>query len=106
MQGGNMLVVQVNICVKDNFIDQFITATRENVEKSLKEKGIARFDFLQNIENPSKFLLTEAYRNDNAPAFHKETAHYQKWKSTVECMMVEPRNSVKYNNILPEDNEF
>ncbi len=101
-----MLVVQVNILVKKEFVEDFIAATIENARASIKEKGIARFDFLQDQDNPEKFILIEAYRKDDAPAEHKETAHYKKWKSTVESMMSEPRFSEKYRNIMPNDNEF
>jgi quinol monooxygenase YgiN len=34
---------------------------------------------------------------------HKETAHYKKWRDTVEAMMAEPRTSLKYSNVFPDD---
>lgn len=101
-----MLVVQVNIVVKKDQIDNFIQATKENVSHSINEKGVARFDFFQSQEDPAKFILMEAYRNENALAEHKETDHYQKWKATVEPMMAEPRLSIKYANILPNDKDY
>jgi quinol monooxygenase YgiN len=101
-----MLVVQVNIHVKDDQIDEFITATKENVRNSINENGIARFDFFQNQQEPAKFILLEAYKTENAPAEHKETDHYKKWKTTVEPMMAETRFSIKYSNILPIDKKY
>ncbi len=101
-----MLVVQVNINVKEESVDAFIAATKENVSRSIKEKGIARFDFLQNRDEPTKFILIEAYRYENASAEHKETDHYKKWKSIAEPMMAEPRYRVIFSNILPEDAEY
>lgn len=101
-----MLVVQVNIVVKKEFIKAFITATEENAINSVHEKGIARFDFFQNQYDPARFILIEAYRDANAPAEHKESKHYKKWKDTVEEMMAEPRNSVKYANVFPDDKEY
>jgi quinol monooxygenase YgiN len=101
-----MLLVQVNIHVKGEQIEQFIKATEENVRNSILEKGVARFDFFQNQEDPSKFILFEAYRDENAPTKHKETDHYKRWKSTVEIMMAEPRSSIKYSNILPIDEDL
>jgi len=101
-----MLVVQVNVHVKEDQIERFIKATEENVRNSILEKGVARFDFFQNQEDPSKFILIEAYRDENAPAQHKETEHYKKWKSSVELMMLEPRFSIKYSNILPIDKDL
>jgi (4S)-4-hydroxy-5-phosphonooxypentane-2,3-dione isomerase len=101
-----MLVVQVNLLIKNEFINDFIDATKENALNSIKEKGIARFDFFQNQDDPAKFILIEAYRNNDAPVLHKETEHYKKWKSAVEAMMAEPRYSIKYKNILPTDNKI
>jgi (4S)-4-hydroxy-5-phosphonooxypentane-2,3-dione isomerase len=101
-----MLIVQVNIAIQKEFIEEFISATIENVRYSNHEKGIARFEFYQNQDDQAKFFLIEAYRDINAPAAHKETDHYKKWKSTVEKMMAEPRFSVKYSNIFPNDQEY
>jgi (4S)-4-hydroxy-5-phosphonooxypentane-2,3-dione isomerase len=101
-----MLVLEVNIKVKKEFIPDFIKATVENASHSVHEKGIARFDFFQNNEDPTKFILIEAYKDADGPAKHKETDHYKKWKSIAEGMMAEPRFSVKYSNIFPEDKEY
>jgi len=101
-----MLVVQVNVYVKEEQIEGFIKATEEHVNNSIKELGIARFDFFQNQEDPTKFILIEAYRNENAPAKHKETDHYKKWKAAVEPMMSKPRFSIKFTNILPKDKDL
>jgi autoinducer 2-degrading protein len=50
-----------------------------------------------------KPALVEAYRTPDDPARHKETAHYQTWRDAVADMMAEPRSSVKYDNIFPDD---
>ena len=99
-----MYIVQVYVKVKENDVNQFIFASCENAVNSLQEDGIVRFDVLQNIDEPQKFLLTEVYRDDEAPLEHKNTTHYKKWKETVAEMMAEPRCSVKYKNIFPDNN--
>lgn len=98
-----MLIVHVHVQVKPDAIDAFREATAENARNSIREPGIARFDVIQEAGNPSRFVLVEVYRTAEAPAQHKETAHYQKWRDTVEPMMAEPRKSVKYANIFPPD---
>lgn len=98
-----MLIVHVHVHVKPEFIEAFREATLENARNSFREPGIARFDVLQREDDPTRFLLVEVYRNDQAPAAHKETAHYQTWRDAVAPMMAEPRSSVKYANIYPED---
>lgn len=98
-----MLIVHVHVHVKPECIEAFKAATSENARNSIQEAGIARFDVVQQQDNPAKFVLVEVYRDAAAPAKHKETAHYAKWRDTVADMMAEPRTSVKYGNVCPED---
>jgi len=98
-----MLIVQVHVHVKSEYSNEFIEATSINAKNSIKEPGIARFDIIQQQDNPYRFILVEVYRTAADPAKHKETAHYATWRDTVADMMAEPRSSVKYMNIYPED---
>lgn len=101
-----MLVVHVHVHVKPEFIEAFKQASIENARHSLREQGIARFDVMQNAEDPTRFILVEVYRTDEAPARHKETAHYAAWRDAVTPMMAEARTSVKYSNAFPPDDEW
>lgn len=96
-----MLIVHVNAHVKPEFIEAFKQATVANASQSVKEPGIARFDLIQQADDPSRFLLVEVYRTAQDPARHKETAHYAAWRDAVAPMMAEPRTSVKYANVYP-----
>jgi quinol monooxygenase YgiN len=98
-----MIVVHVHAHLRPEFVDSFIHATVENARNSVQEAGIARFDFIQQQDDPTRFVLVEVYRDAEAPARHKETAHYQKWRDTVAAMMLEPRTSSKYTNLFPGD---
>ena len=98
-----MLVVHVHVQVKPEFLEVFKQATLENARQSVKEPGIARFDVIQQSDDPSRFLLVEVYRSSGASAQHKETAHYQIWRDTVAPMMAVPRASVKYSSLYPPD---
>jgi|SRR5215217_5914780 len=100
---NSLRVVQVHIHVKPEHVDAFREATVVNARESAKEPGIARFDVLQDSEDPTRFVLVEVYRTAQAPAEHKETAHYLTWRDTVAPMMAEPRTSRKYVNLFPED---
>ena len=98
-----MLIVHVHVHVKPDQVEAFKRATLDNARNSVNEPGIARFDIVQQQDDPSRFVLVEVYRDDHAPAQHKETAHYAKWRDTVADMMAEPRSSVKYSNIFPDE---
>lgn len=96
-----MLVVHVHVHVKPEHLAAFISATRDNCEASLKEPGVARFDVVQQADDPARFVLVEAYKTAEAPAQHKQTAHYALWRDTVEPMMQSPRSSVRYASVCP-----
>lgn len=101
-----MLVVHVQIQVRPESVAAFKAATIANAQESIKEPGIARFDFMQQQDDPTRFVLVEAYRTPQAPAAHKETKHYQIWRDKVAAMMAEPRTSVKLVNLFPEDSAW
>ncbi len=101
-----MLVVHVYVHVKPENIDDFKTATTENAKNSVKEPGIARFDVIQSLADPTRFVLVEVYRTIEDPARHKETTHYQAWRDEVADMMAEPRHSVKFKNVFPDETEW
>jgi quinol monooxygenase YgiN len=98
-----MLVVHVQVRVKPESVEAFKAATLANAQASVREAGIARFDVVQQADDPTRFVLIEAYRTAAAPAAHKETAHYATWRDAVAPMMAEPRSSVKYGNVFPDD---
>jgi quinol monooxygenase YgiN len=98
-----MFIVHVFVHVKPDRIEDFKQATLENARNSVLEPGIARFDVVQQIDDPTRFILVEVYRTPEDPARHKETEHYRKWRDTVQDMMAEPRTSMKLNNIYPDD---
>ena len=98
-----MLIVQVHIQIKPDCADAFLAATIANAKNSLQEPGIARFDLIRDLTDPTRFILIEVYRNAEAPARHKETQHYAIWRDTVADMMATPRSSAKYENLFPAD---
>jgi quinol monooxygenase YgiN len=101
-----MLIVHVHVHVKPECVEAFRSATLENARASVQEPGVARFDVVQQVDDPTRFVLVEAYRTDDAPARHKETPHYAKWRDAVAPLMAEPRTSVKYANVYPEDQDW
>ena len=96
-----MLIVHVHIQVKHDQVEAFKAACIENSRNSLQEPGIARFDVLQQRDDPTRFLLVEVYRSAEAPAAHKQTAHYRAWAEAVAEMMAVPRSSVKFDRVYP-----
>jgi len=101
-----MLVVHIQVQVKPDCVEAFKQATLANGRASLKEPGVVRFDVVQQQDDPTRFVFVEAYRDAAAAAAHKETAHYPVWRDAVAPMMAEPRHSVRFDNVFPEDENW
>jgi quinol monooxygenase YgiN len=101
-----MYIVHVHVQVKAEAVTDFIAATLDNARNSVLEAGVARFDVVQQADDPTRFVLVEVYRDDQAPALHKQTAHYARWRDTVAEMMAAPRSGVRFNNLFPADDSW
>jgi autoinducer 2-degrading protein len=98
-----MYIVHVHVKVKPEFVEAFRQVSLENAQNSVLESGIARFDVIQEADDPTRFVLIEVYRTAQDPARHKETNHYARWRDAVADMMAEARRSVKYQNVFPDE---
>ncbi len=98
-----MLIVLVNVRVKPEHVEAFKEATIENARNSIQEPGVAQFDVLQVSDDPTRFLLYEVYRSPDAPARHRETAHYNAWVAKVTDMLAEQRTRTACSNVFPSD---
>ena len=97
-----MFVTIVNVSVKDQFVDQFVEACKLNHEQSIREMGNMRFDILQSADDPTRFVLYEAYDSQQSAAAHKDTAHYLQWRETVADWMAQPRSGTVFNGLYPK----
>lgn len=97
-----MLIVHVFVQVIADKVEEFAAASAENARHSIREPGISRFDVLQAVDDPTRFVLVEVYRTPEAALEHKQTAHYATWRDAVAPMMAEPRSSTKYTQVFPE----
>jgi autoinducer 2-degrading protein len=98
-----MFIVHVFVHVKPDQIEAFKAATLKNARNSIQEPGIGRFDVIQQSDDKSRFVMVEVYRTPEDAGRHKETAHYKLWRDAVAGMMAEPRTSIKYMNVFPDD---
>lgn len=100
---GTLLIVHVHVQVKEGAQEAFRIASLANAGASRRETGVVRFDLLEDRDDASRFVLVEIYEDAAAAAAHKDTPHYAAWRDAVSSMMAEPRRSVKYVNVSPDD---
>jgi autoinducer 2-degrading protein len=98
-----MYVAMVYVHVKPEHVADFIASIRKNHEHSVLEPGNLRFDILQSVDDPTRFVAYEAYRDEASARAHKDTAHYQAWRDEVTDWMAEPRQGVRYDGLFPAD---
>jgi len=98
-----MVITCVHVHVRPEGVNSFIKATVVNCIGTAKEKGNIRFDFMQQSDDPCRFMIFEVFDSPESVAAHKETAHYLKWREEVENLMAEKRFGIKYNIIEPKE---
>ena len=98
-----MLIAVVSIHVKPDAVDAFKAASIDNATNSHLEPGVVRFDLTQQLDDPTRFVLIEVFRDEAAQARHRETAHYDRWREAVAGMMASPRTAVRLANVFPGD---
>ena len=96
-----MHVTLVHVTVRPDDVDAFIEATLANHRASVREPGNLRFDVLRSSDDPTRFVLYEAYADEASALAHKETAHYLAWRQAVATMMAKPRVGVRYEGLYP-----
>jgi quinol monooxygenase YgiN len=101
-----MHILHVNIHVKPDCLDEFRAATIENASHSVQEPGCARFDVIEQADDPTRFMLVEIYRDEQALAAHRESPHYRAWVERATDMLAEPRTRIFYRNVYPGDDSF
>ena len=100
-----MYIVSVTLFVKSPDIPAFIEATLDNARNTRKESGNLRFDVAQAEDDPSRFLLYEAYKSKEDFAKHQQTEHYFRWRNAVNDWMAQPRQGVKLFPLFYDDSE-
>ena len=96
-----MHVTVVYIHVKPERVADFIEAVGENHDLSVREPGNLRFDILQSVDDPTRFVTYMAYRDEASAGGHRETPHYLAFRDRVADWMVEPRENVRYEGLFP-----
>lgn len=100
-----MHVVCVHVHVNPEHREDFIRVTLENARETVREPAALRFDVLQSLDDPNRFVLYEAYQDAAGAGAHKGTPHYTRWRDAVADWMAEPRQGIKYQSLFPENED-
>ena len=98
-----MLIIHVQAHVNPEDVDAFCRAAVENARAGIGEPGIVRFDVLQQIDDPTCFVLVQVYRDEDSAVRHQQKDHYSRWQGMVAGMLAEPQTLVRYSSVFPWD---
>ena len=102
MNWHNMIIAEVTLKVKPDRINDFIKYTKDNVENSLKETGIRRFEFYKEKESKNVFVLFEIYESTDDQIKHRETLHYKNWKANIMSVLEGPYVVKQYESVVSD----
>ena len=76
-----MFVLSVDLRIKPENVESFLTQAIENAALSRKEPGCKQFDVLVDPKDRTRVLLYEVYLDDKAFDAHQQTPHFKKYLS-------------------------
>mgnify|MGYP001108608303 CR=1 FL=1 len=83
----------------------FLEALLDDAKGSIEnEAGCYRFDVLENRSNPNCFHLFEVYTDEAAFEIHKQTAHFSKWRATVQEWILGEPEILYLSTVFPSEN--
>ncbi len=78
-----MILITVRFDVLPEYADSWLDLTREFTESTRAEPGNLWFDWYRSPEAPETFLLSEAFRDGDAPAEHVKSDHFVEFTGTA-----------------------
>jgi quinol monooxygenase YgiN len=98
-----MVIVHIHFHVKPEMVDAFRRVASDNARDSSREPGVARFEVIQQADDPTRFVLVEHYRTPEDVARHRDTAHFRSWNEASPPMLAEPKVRVEYTAVYPAE---
>ena len=74
-----MFVLSVDLRIKPESVDSFVSKALENAANSRKEPGCLQFDVLVDPKDRTVAMLYEVYQDDKAFDAHQQTPHFKKY---------------------------
>ena len=84
----------VNIRIKPENVDAFMSRLRENASNARKEPGCKTFDVLVDPKDKTKVMLYEIYNDEKAFETHQQTPHFKKYLAEAVPMLASRERQV------------
>ncbi|TDC05917.1 antibiotic biosynthesis monooxygenase [Nonomuraea longispora] len=96
-----MIFITAKFRVLPEHADRWPEITAEFTEATRAEPGCLWFDWSRSLDDPTEYVLVEAFRDDEAGAAHVGSDHFRKARQTLPPHLAETPRIV--NTTVPQD---
>jgi quinol monooxygenase YgiN len=96
-----VIFITAKFRVRGDEADQWPEIVKAFTEATRSEPGCLWFDWSRRVEDPTEYVLVEAFRDDEAGAAHVHSAHFAAARQELPAHLVETPRIV--NMTLPQD---
>lgn len=96
-----MIFITAKFRVQPEHADQWPQISREFTQATRAEPGCLWFDWSRSVDDPTEYVLVEAFRDDAAGAAHVQSAHFKAAQQALPSYLVETPRIV--NMTVPQD---
>jgi (4S)-4-hydroxy-5-phosphonooxypentane-2,3-dione isomerase len=89
-----MFVLAVQIRIKPDNVEAFMSKLAENAKNARKEPGCKQFDVLVDPNDKTKVMLYEVYTDEKAFEAHQQTPHFKKYLAEAVSLLASRERSV------------
>lgn len=84
-----MIFITAKFRVLPEYADRWSDITREFTEATRSEPGNLWFDWSRSLDDPTEYVLVEAFRDGEAGAAHVQSDHFKRSMATLPPYLVE-----------------
>ena len=84
-----MIFITAKFRVRPEHADDWVELTRSFTEATRAEPGNLWFDWSRSVEDPTEFVLVEAFRDGDAGGDHVRSEHFRQATATLPAYLVE-----------------
>ena len=96
-----MIFIAAKFRVRPEHADRWTEIVGEITEATRAESGCLWFEWSRSVEDPTEYVLVEAFRDEEAGAAHVQSQHFKNAQQTLPAHLAETPRIV--NVVIPQD---
>jgi quinol monooxygenase YgiN len=91
-----MIFITARFRVLAEHADNWVEITSDFTKATRAEAGCLWFDWSRSVDDPTVYVLVEAFESDEAGAEHVQSEHFQQARATLPSYLVETPQIVNF----------